>query len=66
MPLIQQSLNLSGGYGCRTLQAGSAPAISPDAYLELTLGVSFSAGQWANAYPEGTISLGRVTTTYSP
>jgi hypothetical protein len=68
VPLISASFSpvLSGGYGCRTLAPSTPPAISSSGYLSLVLTVQFSAGAWSGAYPEGTISLGRVTTTYSP
>jgi hypothetical protein len=68
IPLISQTFTpaISESYGCRTISPASAAAIPSGAYLSLVLGVSFSTGNWTGNDPEGTISLGRVTATYSP
>lgn len=57
---------LSSSYACRTIQASTPPQITGDGYLSLVLTVTFSVPSWTGAYPEATLSLGRVTTTYSP
>ena len=64
--LIGDNVELTSSYGCQTIQASTPPAVAASGYLQLVLTVAYSATAWANAYPEATLSLGRVTTTYTP
>jgi hypothetical protein len=68
VPLINEPLSpaLENSSGCRTVTASSPAAISASGYLSLVLTVTYQGEAYGGNYPEGTISLGRVTTTYSP
>jgi hypothetical protein len=68
VPLINAPLSpaLENSSGCRTVSASGSAAISANGYLSLVLTVTYQGAAYAGNYPEGTISLGRVTTTYSP
>ncbi len=68
VPLLNAPLSpaLENSSGCRTISAPTPAAISPNGYLSLVLTVTYSGEAYGGNYPEGTISLGRVTTTYTP
>ncbi len=57
---------LENSSGCRTVSASGSAAISASGYLSLVLTVTYQGEANSGPYPEGTISLGRVTATYSP
>jgi hypothetical protein len=67
-PLINAPFSpaLENSSSCRTIAASSPAPISASGYLSLVLTVSYQGEAYGGAYPEGTISLGRVTTTYAP
>jgi hypothetical protein len=71
-PLVDASLSLTGGYGCKTLTPATPPAIAAGGYLSLDVTASFSSegyyhpGASSYEYPSAPIYFGRVTTTYSP
>jgi hypothetical protein len=75
--LMNAPLSLSGSSNCQTVAPPSPPAIDSSGYLLFQLFVTFSAtaGSWepANSYPQAqantataALTLGRLTTTYSP
>lgn len=68
VPLLNAPLSpaLENSSGCRTISAPTPAAISANGYLSLVLTVTYSGEAYGGNYPEGTISLGRVTTTYAP
>jgi hypothetical protein len=67
-PLIDAPFSpaLQNSSGCRTISASTPAAISANGYLSLILTVTYSGEAYGGPYPEGTVSLGRVETTYSP
>jgi hypothetical protein len=67
-PLINAALSppLENSSSCRTIAATSPAPVSPNGYLSLILTVTYQGEAYGGNYPEGTISLGRVTATYSP
>jgi hypothetical protein len=67
-PLINAPFSpaLENSSSCRTIAAPSPAPISPNGYLSLVLTVTYQGEAYGGVYPEGTISLGRVTTTYAP
>jgi hypothetical protein len=75
--LMNVPLNVSGGSNCQTVAPPSPAAIDPSGYLLFQLFATFSAtaGSYepANSYPQSqantatvALTLGRLTTTYSP
>jgi hypothetical protein len=68
VPLINAPFTpaLENSSSCRTVSASTPAAISANGYLSLILTVTYSGEAYCGSYPEGTVSLGRVETTYSP
>jgi hypothetical protein len=68
VPLINAPFTpaLQNSSSCRTVSASTPAAISANGYLSLILTVTYSGEAYGGSYPEGTVSLGRVETTYSP
>jgi hypothetical protein len=73
--LIDTALNLSGGSNCQTLTPSAAAPIDPSGYLMLRVYSTFSASAGyadpSENYAQtliasASLTLGRITTTYSP
>jgi hypothetical protein len=64
--LISQPLSLTNQSGCQTVSASTPPAIVPGSYLKLEVGVSWKLAAEGSTAPQVTLTLGRVSTTYSP
>jgi hypothetical protein len=67
--LINQPLSLTNQAGCQTLSASPPPVIAPDGYLKIEVQVSWKEAAFdsgTSQAPQVTLTLGRVSTTYSP
>jgi hypothetical protein len=74
-PLFSQALALAGGSNCQTVTPSAAAPINPSGYLMLTITATFSStagyadpsDNYGQTYvAQAPLSLGRITTTYSP
>ena len=66
-PLINDPENITSGAGCTMVQTSITPAIAPGGYLQLVLTVTVSGAPENSTatWPQATLSLGRISTTYT-